>query len=226
MLKRGYQVLVKVKNHWRAAKLAGTVTTWYPDPKVAGREVGWVEAGHDYGYPTRQLAIRKLKKNGQWSYHVLVFTLSNALLFKLARHTLPPDPTPDQILRAALTAYDLRGGGVETAIKESKQGLGLTKRNKQQFAAQEILVLLAQLAYNLIVWFRHHANSATPAVLPLGIQRMVRDVFHIPGQLELDAQGHLLQISLHAQHPWAIPFAQALSSAWAGSNLYPNLRQI
>lgn len=28
MLKRGYPVLVKVKNHWRAAKLAGTVTTW------------------------------------------------------------------------------------------------------------------------------------------------------------------------------------------------------
>ena len=27
MLKRGYQVLVKVKNHWRAAKLARMVTT-------------------------------------------------------------------------------------------------------------------------------------------------------------------------------------------------------
>jgi len=223
MLKRGYQVLVKVKNHWRAAKLAGTVTAWYPDPKVAGREVGWVQACHDYGYPTRQLAIRKLKRNGKWSYHVLVFNLSDATLFDLARQAQLPDPTSDQILWAALTAYDLRGGGVETAIKGSKQGLGLTKRNKQQFAAQEILVLLAQLAYNLISWFR---RNAPPQLSAFGMVRMVRDVFHIPGQLELDAQGRLLQISLHAQHPFASPFIKALSSALAGRNLYRNLCQI
>lgn len=221
MLKRGYQVLVKVKNHWRSKKLAQPVTEWYTDAKVPQREVGWVEQPHDYVQPTRQLAIRKLKKNGKWSYHVLVFNLTDATLFNLARRVLPAQPTPLQVLQAGLTAYALRGGGVETAIKGSKQGLGLTKRNKKQFAAQEILVLLAQLAFNLIIWFR---RNAPPQLMACGIMRMVRDVFHILGQLELDDQGRLIQVSLHAQHPLAEPFSQALSSALSGSNLYCNLR--
>jgi len=40
MLARGYHILVKVKHYRRSAKLARSVTTWYPDPKVEGREVG------------------------------------------------------------------------------------------------------------------------------------------------------------------------------------------
>lgn len=92
MLKRGYQVLVKVKNHWRAKKLAHTVPQWYPDPKVPEREVRWVEHPHNYIQPTRQLAIRKRKKDGKGSYHVLVFNLSDATLFDLARRVLRPDP--------------------------------------------------------------------------------------------------------------------------------------
>ncbi len=86
MLEREYQVLVKVKHYKRAAKLARSVTVWHPDPKVEGREVGWVEALHPYVKPTRQLAIRKRKKNGEWSYHVLVLTLPDQTLFWLGRH--------------------------------------------------------------------------------------------------------------------------------------------
>lgn len=40
MLTRNYHLLVKVMNWHRARKLAGSVTQWYPDPKVADREVG------------------------------------------------------------------------------------------------------------------------------------------------------------------------------------------
>ena len=189
---------------------------WYPDPKVPEREVRWVEHPHNYIQPTRQLAIRKRKKNGKGSYHVLVFNLSDATLFDLARRVLRPDPTPDQILWGALVAYDLRGGGVETAIKGSKQGLGLTKRNKKQFTAQETLVLLAQLAFNLIIWFR---RNAAPQLMAFGIMRMVRDVFHIPAQLELDAQGRLRQISLHAQHPLAKAFRHTLIRAFEDHHL-------
>jgi hypothetical protein len=66
-LERGSQILVKVKHYRRSAKLARSVTVWYPDPKVEGREVGWVEAPHPYAKPTRQLAIRKRKQTGEWS---------------------------------------------------------------------------------------------------------------------------------------------------------------
>ena len=66
-LERGSQILVKVKHYRRSAKLARSVTVWYPDPKVEGREVGWVEAPHPYAKPTRQLAIRKRKQTGEGS---------------------------------------------------------------------------------------------------------------------------------------------------------------
>lgn len=211
MLTQGYQVLVKVKCWTQARKLAGSVTTWYSDPKVEGREVGWVEAPHAYDKPTRQLAIRKRKTNGKWSYHVLVFSLTDAQLFWLARLPVVHHPTDLQSLLAALTAYDLRSGGIETSNKGSKQGLGLTKRNKRQFAAQEILVLLAQLAYNLIAWTRLALSSADQRLSYFGALRFVRDLFHIPGQIELDAQGHVLQITLRSAHPHASAFAYALA---------------
>jgi hypothetical protein len=225
-LERGYQILVKVKHYRRSAKLARSVTVWSPDPKVEGREVGWVEAPHPYVKSTRQWAIRKRKQTGEWSYHVLVFTLPDPALFWLGRQPIRLHPTPEQVLLAALAAYDLRSGGTETMIKSSKQGLGLTKRNKRQFAAQEMLVLLAQLAYNLISW-THGLFTEIPNKLPtFGVWRMVRDAFHIPGRLELDAQGHLLQIVLCAKHPLARSFALGLAPLLARDDLLLNLGEI
>src|SRR5262249_59229624 len=83
LLQRDYQLLVKVKNWRRAVKLAKTVQRWYGDPKRPDREVGWVEEPHAYVKPTRQLALRKQKADGSWSYHVLIFTLNHALVFRL-----------------------------------------------------------------------------------------------------------------------------------------------
>ena len=212
MLSQSYQFLTKVKTWSQARKMALSVTTWYPDPKVDGREVGWVEAPYEYDRPTRQLTIRKLKDNGEWSYHALVFTLTNDQLFWLARQPILNAPTPQQVLFAALAAYDLRSGGIETSNKGSKQGLGITKRNKRLFSAQEMLVLLAQLAYNLITWTRISLAAAHRPFIKFGVLRMVRDMFHIPGQILLDAQGHVIQITLRAKHPGASSFVQALSS--------------
>ena len=226
MLERGYQILVKVKHYKRSAKLARSVTVWYLDPKVEGREVGWVEASHPYVKPTRQLAIRKRKRTGEWSYHVLVFTLPDHALFWLGRQPIRQHPTPAQILFAALAAYDLRSGGAETMIKGSKQGLGLTKRNKRHFAAQEMLVLLAQLAYNLISWTHDLFADPPNKLRTFGVLRMVRDAFHIPGRLDLDAQGHLLQIVLCAKHPLARSFALGLAPLLARDDLSLNLGEI
>lgn len=226
MLERGYHLLVKVKHYRRSAKLARSVTTWYPDPKVEGREVGWVEAPHPYLKPTRQLAIRKRKRTGEWSYHVLVFTLPDATLFWLGRHPVRSHPTPEQVLFAALAAYDLRSGGAETMIKSSKQGLGLSKRNKRRFAAQEMLVLLAQLAYNLISWTHVLFADAPNKLRTFGVLRMVRDAFHIPGRLVLDAQGRVLEIVLCAKHPLAHSFALGLAQLLARDNLFLNLGEI
>ena len=211
MLNQGFEVLVKVKNWKRAARLAHSVTTWYPDPKVEGREVGWVEEPHQYDRPTRQLAIRHQKDNGEWSYHILVFTLTTDQIFWLARQPVCNEPTSEQVLFTVLAAYDLRNGGIETSNKGSKQGLGLTKRNKHLFSAQEMLVLLAQLAYNLISWTRDTLAVTDRRFARVGVLRMVRDVFHIPGRIELDAQGHVIQIALRAKQPGSLAIVLALS---------------
>jgi hypothetical protein len=226
LLGRACHLMVKVRHWRRSLKLAQSVTTWYPDPKVAGREVGWVEEPHPYDRPTRQFAIRNRKKNGEWSHHVVVFTLSDQMLFWLGRQPARNDPTPQQVLFAALYAYDLRSGGAETVIKGSKQGLGLTRRNKALFAAQEMLVLLAQLAYNLIAWTRNLLAATSHALRQFGILRMVRDVFHISGHLDLDTQGRVLEIRLNRKHPLARPVAQALSSHLARDDLSLILGQI
>lgn len=219
LLARGYHFIGKVKNWQRSVKLARSVTSWQPDPRTPEREVGWVETPHPYVAPTRQLAIRKRKKNGQWSYRVLVFTLSNDMLFWLARLPFRKAATSTQLLLAALYAYDLRGGGVETSIRGSKHGLGLTKRNKRRFHAQEMLVLLAQLAYNLLSWLRYLLAGQTPSFRRFGMLRLVRDLFHISGTLQLDAHGCILQITLNQDHPLAKPFARALAPPLASDGL-------
>jgi hypothetical protein len=211
LLNEGYQLLAKVK-HWKqAAKLARSVAVWYPDPKMAGREVGWVEEPYPYDKPTRQLAIRNLKKDGEWGYHALIFTLTDKQLFWLARQPVLSQPTTDQILFTVLAAYDLRNGGIETSYKNSKQGLGFTHRNKRQFTAQEMLILLAQLAYNILTWFHVSLSTVSQRFRSYGALRLIRDLLHIPGHIELDEQGHILQIVLSRQHPFASFLAQALA---------------
>ena len=226
LLQRGYSLIVKVKNWQRSLKLARSVRTWYPDPKTPGREVGWVEEPHVYERPTRQVAVRRRGNKGEWRYRILVFALSDEQLFCLAHEPLRRSPTLTQILLAAVHAYDLRGGGVETSIKGSKQGLGLTKRNKRSFAAQEMLVLLAQLAYNLITWTRTLLAGSSPRLQRFGPLRIVRDIFQIEGKLRLDAQGRIIEIVLNQAHPFALPFVRAVSSILARDGMSLILGQI
>ena len=203
VLRRDYHLLVKVKNWRRAAKLATSVTTWYPDPKIADREVGWVQRPQAYVQPTRQLAVRTRKADGTWSTHVLVFTLTDALLFQLSGQAVPPMPRPHEVGLAALHAYDRRGGGVETQNKGDKQRLGLTRRNKRRVAAQEMLVLLAQLAHNFVIWTRNDLAQVDHRLHKYGIQRTVRDALQIAGRVQLTPGGQVHQITLNAKHPLA-----------------------
>jgi len=225
LLERGYHVVVKNKNWKRANKLAASVRDWHADPKTGDREVGWVEAPHPYVRATRQIAIRTPKKDGSWLYWVLISTLADEDLFRLARQPFRKEPASTQVLLALLYAYDLRSGGVETSIKESKQGLGLTKRNKKRFAAQEMLVLLAQLAYNLTVWVRNLLAEHSPHLKEYGLARMVRDIFQIDGCVHWDAQGQILAIIFNKHDPFTERFITGLASIWTQDKTCPNLGQ-
>lgn len=223
LLDRHYYLLVKVKNWRRATKLAVSVSRWYADPKIADREVGWVETPHSYSQPTRQLALRKGKQDGTWSYHALVFNLTDEMLDRLTAESRPEDRTTEAVLFAALHAYDRRGGGVETQNRGDKQGLGLTHRNKHKFAAQEMLVLLTQLAHNLIVWTRDDLAEIDPRFHKYGIQRTVRDALQIPGTIQISACGQIQGIALNERHPLTPAFCHAFAAALTGDDLSPIL---
>lgn len=208
LLAREYQLLVKMKSWRRVQRLANTVTQWHADPKVPEREIGWVVHLHSYVRATRQLAIRTPQQKGGWSYHVLVLSLTDEMLFELSGQTMPVQPAPREVALAALHAYDRRGGGLETQTKADKQGLGLMHRNKHRFTAQEVLVLLSQLAHNLVIWTRNDLAKVDRRFQKYSIQRTVRDVLHIDGHVKLNAAGHIEQITLNDSHPVTAAFAQ------------------
>ena len=210
-LERGYFGMIKTKNWQRICKLVKTVEKWQALPQLPDHECGWIGQLHEYARPTRQLALRwPNKKKGGWHYTVLVFNLTDELIFELAAWPLPETLTDLDLLSAIMQAYDLRGGGVETSYKNSKQGIGLHKRNKKYFHAQEMLILLAQLAYNIISWVRRELAQYSSNLAAFGALRMIRDAFQIAGKIEFDCNGKIVSITLNQLHQ----LAQAFHDYW------------
>ncbi len=207
ILKRGYFAILKVKNWQRICKLMKSVTDWQALPQLPDHDCGWVSQPHEYVAATRQLAIRwPNKKKGGWHYGVLVFNLSDELIFELARSPMPETYTELELMSAIVDAYDLRGGGVETSYKNSKQGIGLHKRNKKSFHAQQMLILLAQLAYNLTGWVQNELAQHSSKIASFSTLRMIRDAFQIAGKIEFDTNGCVVSITLNNIHKLAQTF--------------------
>jgi len=218
-LLRRYFWMSKVKNWQRTSKLVAPITDWQSIPDLSAHEVAWVPAPHAYERPMRQLAVRWPKPKGGWHYCVLVFNLSDEMIFELAGRTMSSTSTPPELLSAILKAYNLRSGGVETSFKNSKQGLGLSKRNKKSFHAQHMLVLLAQLAYNITSWVRTELAKSKPELKHFGMLRMIRDAYSISGKLHFDEKGNLIQIVLNKTHKLATTFYETWQSSFARDDL-------
>ena len=213
LLLAGYWILMKVKNWQRAQKLVKTVNVWQSLPELPGHDVGWVAMPHEYEKDTRQLAIRWPKEKGGWYYCVLVFNLTNLMIFQLAGLRMPRKLTEQDLFSAVMKAYNLRSGGVETSIKNSKQGLGLNKRNKKRFGAQQMLLLLAQLAYNIAVWVRNQLARHSSTIAGFGMLRLIRDAFHISGKVQCDEKGVVNLIVLNQAHK----LAKVFQDTWRSS---------
>jgi len=196
LLERGYQIHCKDYSAQRAQRLASSVVEWLGDPGVPERQMGWVsEPATAYIRPVVRIAVRCRQQNGQWAVGVLLSTLAAHAVLALTGQPLSLLDDPTAVLRAYVAFYDQRGGGIETSFKGDKAGLGLTKRNKKRFEAQQMLMLLGSLAHNVVVWARRWL--AVPKLQHYGMLRMVRDVFHISGFLVFDALGHVVQIILN-----------------------------
>ena len=226
LLERDYQVIAKDYSGQRAHKLALSVMAWIDDPRIDGRQVGWVrEPATAYVRPVRRIAVRCRKKNGQWGVGVIIATLSGADVLSLTKQS-PAKVTDDAaVLLAYVYCYDQRGGGVETAFKDDKQGLGITKRNKKRFEAQQMVMLLNVLAHNVLVWARGWLVPILPQIQRYGLLRLVRDVWHISGFVERDAHGCLIRIVLNQLAPLAQGLGTALHQLLAPTQVVVNWGQ-
>lgn len=111
-----------------------------------------------------------------------------------------------------LTTWHLYNGrgAAEIEIKADKTGLRLPKRRKHAFCAQDGLLLLTDLAHNLVSWMHHWVLEDTPFA-GFGTARIVDDLFHIPGRVEMkDAQ--LQKVALLKSHPYAAAMQKILQN--------------
>lgn len=179
LLARNYQVMAKGFAGRRAQHLADQVRRWTPYRDVW---LGSVASPVDYGRPVQLWVKRRLEK-GQFRHSYYLTTL------KL--HSLS----------LAMQLYDGRGGAEIEQFRSDKQGLHLSSRRKQRFCAQKALVLLTDLAHNLLADFQHTALADSPFA-GFAAKRIVRDLLAIEGNLTWEA-GELKRIELHQNHPQA-----------------------
>jgi Transposase DDE domain group 1 len=94
---------------------------------------GW---SHPYRYVVkRELAVRKTGEL-YWKYHA---TVTNR----------------EDLSARELVVWHLQHAAMENAIKEHKSGFGLEKLPTQKFHANWAYLLIGQLAFNLLAWFKH-----------------------------------------------------------------------
>jgi Transposase DDE domain group 1 len=223
-LERGYQVHGKDYSGVRAKTLAESVTQWVSDPCDRGRQMGWVKLETDlYCRPVKRIAVRCRKKNGQWGYGVILSTLSPTQVLLLTGGYEQEVNDPKAVLLAYVHFYDQRGGAVEIEIKEDKQGLATSKRNKKRFEAQQVLIQLEVLAHNVLIWARQWLAPRCPRIARLGIKRLVRDVFQMDGFLIFDQAVDLLQIVLNQADPLAKELSTGLASLLAQEHVAVSL---
>ena len=180
LLARGYQLIGKGFSGRRAQALAAPISRW--DPYDDQSWLGWANPTFDLGQPVHVLVRRRLHK-GRWKHSYYVTTLS----------------FPSK--RRLMDRYNQRGGAEIEQFRADKSGLHLSARRKRSFAAQKSLILLTDLAHNLLADFQRRA-LADSRFAAWGLKRIVRDLLTVPGRLYFHS-GQLKRIELLASHPYA-----------------------
>jgi len=184
LLERGYQVTGKFKSAGRVRKLVRGISTWQPTSSP-GREVAEVPEPVAFVRPLAQYAVRtpsKEQKSGY--YHAVVFTSRT-----------------DLSMIGVVEHYDGRAG-MEADLKSDKHGLGLAVIRKHLLPAQKLVVLLVELAHNLLIWARHWLAERAPRLGQFGIVRLIQQVWAIPGRIKLTDKG-VQRVRLRRAHPRA-----------------------
>ena len=177
LLARNYQVIVKGFSGRRADNLSKKVARWNP---YGDAWLGVVACPVDLGREVQAWVKRRVEK-GQFRHSYYLTTV------KL--HSLQ-----DQ-----MALYDQRGGTEIEQFRNDKQGLHLSARRKHDFLAQKALILLNDIAHNLLADFRACALQESPFA-GYAAKRIVRDLLAIEGKLTWDGP-QLVRVDLCRDHP-------------------------
>ncbi len=82
------------------------------------------------------------------------------------------------------------------------------RRRKKIAAAQEVLILLTDLAHKVLAWMTPWMFPSGP-LAQIGATQMVQDVLAIPGRLIFQRQ-QLVEVQLNQLHPYATEVAAGL----------------
>jgi len=179
LLARNYQVVAKGFSGRRAENLAKQVTRWNP---YGDAWLGKVAPPFDFGRELLVWVKRRLEK-GQFKHSYYLTTI------KL--HSL----------QAAMTLYNQRGGTEVEQFRNDKQGLHLSARRKHGLLAQKALILLTDVAHNLLADFQHRALIGSPFA-DYAAKRIVRDLLAIEENLVWKGD-RLVRIELCQTNPYA-----------------------
>lgn len=155
LLERGYQVTGKFKSMQRVRKVVQGITAWQ-ETSSPGRVVAPVPHPLPFARPLAQYAVRTplAEKAGGYVYAVLFTSLLQ------------------RTLQEVVADYDRRAG-IEADLKSDKRGLALAVLRKRRLVAQTVVVLLVELAHNVLVWARGWLAQAAPRLRGYGIVRLV-----------------------------------------------------
>jgi len=176
LLRRGYHLVGKGLSNRRAEALARQVRRWdhYQD-----HWLGTVSTPIDYGRPV-QLFVKKRLKRGKFlhSYYLTTLKVPSKGYF--------------------MSLYDNRGRAEVEQFRSDKGAFHLATRQKGGFLAQQGLILLTDLAHNLLADFHHRALSNS-RFQPYGQKRIVNKLLNIPGKLIFE-DGTLTRVELLTTH--------------------------
>jgi hypothetical protein len=193
-LAAAWQVLGKGKGGRRPQAYARQVAT------ATWQELGqarWVAPASEpvtYVRPTQHLVLRWQTSDGKLKYSTVVCSVLTW--------------TPAEVI----AHYDDRGA-CETEIQADKGGLRLERRRKKRLAAQEALILLTDVAHNLLAWTPQWM-FAGEALAEFGPTRFTQDVLSVPGRLFFEHE-RLIEVQLNELHPHAAAVADGLAQLLA-----------
>jgi hypothetical protein len=73
--------------------------------------------------------------------------------------------------------------GIEADSNCDKRGLTLAVLRKRRLVAQTVVVLLVELAHNVLIWTRGWLAKPAPRLRSFGIVRLVQEGWAVPGRI-------------------------------------------